>query len=53
MPIAEYLTGPQAKGAIELADEEKTYNVRIVMGEPVRAEEKELATDLHGQHGQS
>jgi cyclic beta-1,2-glucan synthetase len=38
----------QANGAIELVDDEKTHNVRIVMGEPVATEEKELATDLHG-----
>jgi len=28
---------------IKLADEEKTYNVRVVMGEPVRTEETETA----------
>ena len=43
----------QPTSAIELSDEEKTYNVRIVLGEPVLKEEKELATDVHGQHGQS
>jgi cyclic beta-1,2-glucan synthetase len=34
--------------AIELVDDEKTHSVRIVMGEPVPKEEKELATDTHG-----
>ena len=33
---------------IELIDDEKTHNVRVVMGEPVKAEETELATDAHG-----
>ena len=33
---------------IELVDDEKTHNVRIVMGEPVRTEETELATDFRG-----
>ena len=39
---------PQPNGVIDLVDEEKTYNVRIVMGEPVLKEEKELTTDTHG-----
>ena len=38
----------QADGSVPLVDDEKTHNVRIVMGEPVRAEETELATDTHG-----
>ena len=38
----------QSTAAIELVDDEKTHNVRIVMGEPVLKEEKELATDAHG-----
>ena len=38
----------QSSSVIELSDEEKTYNVKIMMGEPVRTEEKELATDAHG-----
>ena len=43
----------QPTSSIELTDDEKTHNVRIVMGEPVNKEEKEFATDVHGQHGQS
>jgi cyclic beta-1,2-glucan synthetase len=35
----------QPDGAIELTDDEKTHNVRIVMGEPAKPEEAELATD--------
>ena len=35
----------QTNGAIELTDDEKTHNVRIVMGEPAKREEAELATD--------
>ena len=35
----------QPDGAITLTDDEKTHNVRIVMGEPVHPEEPELATD--------
>ncbi|HEY2963409.1 MAG TPA: glucoamylase family protein [Pyrinomonadaceae bacterium] len=38
----------QSSPVIELTDEEKTYNVRIMMGEPVPTEEKELATDIRG-----
>ncbi len=38
----------QPNGSVALTDQEKVYNVRIVMGEPVRTEERELATDLHG-----
>jgi cyclic beta-1,2-glucan synthetase len=38
----------QPTPTIELIDDEKTHNVRIVMGEPVLKEEKELATDTHG-----
>ena len=38
----------RSDAAIELIDDEKTHNVRIVMGEPVRTEETELATDTHG-----
>jgi cyclic beta-1,2-glucan glucanotransferase len=38
----------RADTAIELVDDEKTHSVRIVMGEPVAKEEKELATDTHG-----
>ena len=38
----------QSGGAIKLTDDEKTHNVRIVMGEPVRTEETELATDFRG-----
>ena len=33
----------QTDGAITLSDDEKTHNVRIVMGEPVRSEEPELS----------
>jgi len=33
----------QTETAITLIDDEKTHNVRIVMGEPVRAEESEPA----------
>jgi cyclic beta-1,2-glucan synthetase len=33
---------------IQLIDDDKVHNVRIVMGELVRAEETELATDTHG-----
>ncbi len=32
----------QADGAIALSDDEKTHNVRVIMGEPVRSEEPEL-----------
>ncbi len=35
----------QPDGAIALTDDEKTHNVRVVMGEPVKSEETELATD--------
>ena len=35
----------QPNGAIDLTDDEKTHNVRIVMGEPAKPEEAELATD--------
>ncbi len=35
----------QPDGAIALTDDEKTHNVRIVMGEPAKSEEAELATD--------
>jgi hypothetical protein len=38
----------QPSPTIELIDDEQTHNVRIVMGEPVLKEEKELATDTHG-----
>ena len=38
----------QSNGSIMFDGEEKTHNVRIVMGEPVRAEERELATDVRG-----
>ncbi|HEX5890966.1 MAG TPA: glucoamylase family protein [Pyrinomonadaceae bacterium] len=34
--------------SIELIDDEKTHNIRVVMGEPVKTEETELATDAHG-----
>src|SRR5689334_12632002 len=40
---------PQANGAIELKDEEKTYNVRIVLGEPVRKEENVLSAEIPGR----
>lgn len=33
---------------IQLIDDEKTHNIRVVMGEPVPTEEEELATDTHG-----
>ncbi|HKV32873.1 MAG TPA: glucoamylase family protein [Pyrinomonadaceae bacterium] len=33
---------------IRLIDDEKTHNIRVVMGEPVTTEETELATDAHG-----
>ena len=33
---------------IQLIDDEKTHTVRVVMGELVAKEEKELATDTHG-----
>jgi cyclic beta-1,2-glucan synthetase len=33
---------------IQLTDDEKTHTIRVVMGEPVAKEEKELATDTHG-----
>ena len=33
---------------IQLTDDEKTHNIRVVMGEPVNTEETELATDAHG-----
>ncbi|HTG87001.1 MAG TPA: protein ndvB, partial [Pyrinomonadaceae bacterium] len=33
----------QPHGAIELVDDEKTHNVRVIMGEPVRSEEPELS----------
>jgi cyclic beta-1,2-glucan synthetase len=39
---------PQSDGSITLTDDEKTHNVRIVLGEPVLKEEKELTTDAHG-----
>ncbi len=35
----------QTDNAINLTDDEKTHNVRIVMGEPVKPEETELTTD--------
>jgi cyclic beta-1,2-glucan synthetase len=38
----------QTDGFFPLVDDEKTHNVRIVMGEPVRTEETELATDIRG-----
>jgi cyclic beta-1,2-glucan synthetase len=46
--VSVEVDGNPADGFIELVDEEKVHNVRIVMGEPVRAEEKELATDIRG-----
>jgi len=36
------------QSSIELIDDEKTHTIRVVMGEPVATEEKELATDTHG-----
>ncbi|HEU4431890.1 MAG TPA: glucoamylase family protein [Pyrinomonadaceae bacterium] len=33
----------QPDGAIDLIDDEKTHNVRVIMGEPVRSEEPELS----------
>jgi len=39
----------QSSPVIDLTDEEKTHIVRIMMGEPVPKEEKELATDIRGQ----
>jgi cyclic beta-1,2-glucan synthetase len=33
---------------IQLTDDEKTHNIRVVMGEPVAREQEELATDTHG-----
>ena len=33
----------QADGVIRLTDDEKTHNVRIIMGEPVKSEEPELS----------
>jgi cyclic beta-1,2-glucan synthetase len=39
----------QSTPAIELTDEEKTHNVRIMMGEPVRGEEKELSAEIREQ----
>jgi len=33
----------QSDGAIALIDDEKTYSVRVIMGEPVRSEEPELS----------
>jgi cyclic beta-1,2-glucan synthetase len=38
----------QTTSSISLTDDEKTHNVRITMGEPVRTEETELATDIKG-----
>jgi cyclic beta-1,2-glucan synthetase len=38
----------QPNGSVALTDQEKVYNVRIVMGEPVRTEEREFATDFRG-----
>ena len=46
--VSVEVDGIVADGFIELVDEEKVHNVRIVMGEPVAKEEKELATDTHG-----
>jgi cyclic beta-1,2-glucan synthetase len=46
--VSVEVDGNPADGFIELVDDEKVYNVRIVMGEPVAKEEKELATDTHG-----
>ena len=40
--------GIAADGFIELVDEEKVHNVRIVMGELVRSEQEALTTDVHG-----
>jgi hypothetical protein len=34
----------QTQSAIELLDDDKTHNVRIVMGEPVKTEEPTEAT---------
>jgi cyclic beta-1,2-glucan synthetase len=38
----------QPTPTIALSEEEKVHNVRIVLGEPVLKEEKELTTDAHG-----
>ena len=39
---------PQPNGSITLVDDEKTHNVKIVMGEPVLKEEEQLTTDARG-----
>ncbi|MCA1576297.1 MAG: hypothetical protein LC794_02905 [Acidobacteria bacterium] len=46
--VSVEVDGNPADNFIELVDDEKVHNVRIVMGEPVAKEEKELATDTHG-----
>jgi cyclic beta-1,2-glucan synthetase len=46
--VSVEVDGNAADGFIELVDEEKVHNVRIVMGEPVRTQQEELATDLRG-----
>jgi cyclic beta-1,2-glucan synthetase len=46
--VSVEVDGNPADGFIELVDDEKVHNVRIVMGEAVRTEQEELTTDVHG-----